>query len=46
MPGMGMDVGSVMTAQLMQVANAMEEQIDAEMHKMENMSENDFEALR
>ena len=44
-PG-GLDMGAVLGEQMMHVANAMEEQVDAEINKMQNMDENDFEALK
>ena len=36
----------VMEQQLIQVAKVMEDQIDAEMEKMDKMDEDDFEALK
>jgi len=42
----GMDMGALMGQRMMEVANAMEDQVDAEIHKMEKMGENDFEDLK
>ena len=40
LPG-GVDMGSIVSAQLMQAATMVEEQIDAEMSKMEKLPDED-----
>ncbi len=43
-PG-GMDVGQLLADQLMQAAKVVEEQLDAELNKLEHMDEDEMEAL-
>ena len=46
MAGMGgMDVGQLLADQLMQAAKVVEEQLDAELNKLEHMDEDEMEAL-
>ena len=37
---------SIMEAQLLQAAQAVEAQVDSELHRLENLGEDDLEALR
>jgi len=40
-----MDVGQLLADQLMQAAKVVEEQLDAELNKLEHMDEDEMEAL-
>ena len=40
-----MDVGQLLADQLMQAAKVIEEQLDAELNKLEHMDEDEMEAL-
>ncbi len=44
--GAGPDLGSLMEANLVRAAKVMEEQIDAEIEKMEKLDEDGLEAIR
>ena len=41
-----MDVGAVIENQLVQAAKVVEEQLDAEMKKLENLDEDGLEAIK
>jgi len=41
-----MDMGAILGQQLMQTAQVMEDQVDAEMKRLENMDEDDLEAIK
>ena len=42
----GLDMGQLVAGQLMQAAAVVEEQIDAEIEKLEKMDDDDLEALK
>ena len=42
----GMDVGALISNQMMAAAKVMEEQIDQEMEKLEKLDEDDLELLK
>jgi hypothetical protein len=44
-PG-GVDLGAIVTNQMIQAAKVVEEQLDQEIEKMEKMDEDDLEALK
>ena len=41
----GMDMGQLLADQLVKAAKVVEEQLDAELNKLENMDEDEMEAL-
>ncbi len=41
----GMDVGQLLADQLVKAAKVVEEQLDAELNKLDNMDEDEMEAL-
>ena len=45
MAGPGMDVGQLLADQLVKAAKVVEEQLDAELNKLDNMDEDDMESL-
>jgi len=45
MAGPGMDVGQLLADQLVKAAQVVEEQLDAEINKLEHMDEDEMEAL-
>jgi hypothetical protein len=42
----GMDMGQILAEQLVQAAKVVEEKLDAEINKLENMDEDEMEALK
>ncbi len=42
----GMDMGQILAEQLVQAAKVVEEKLDAEINKLENMDEDEMEAIK